>query len=76
MKDVHLLPFVYCLRIVTFQKRSDAYNISLVLDTNGLKNARTGNGYHHPDRPVEIPQGMDSYPAILTYPNVSKAKIT
>ncbi|PVD32126.1 hypothetical protein C0Q70_07554 [Pomacea canaliculata] len=62
-------PEDYFSKIVTFQKRSDAYNISLVLDTNGLKNARTGNGYHHPDRPVEIPQGMDSYPAILTYPN-------
>ncbi|KAK7091804.1 KICSTOR subunit 2-like [Littorina saxatilis] len=61
-------PEDYFARIVAFHKKCDAFNISLVLDTNGLGDLYQGPGYHHPDRQACIPQGMDSYPAILSYP--------
>ena len=67
--DVGLSTFLP--RIVAFHKKCDAFNVSLVLDTNGLGDTYQGPGYHHPQRVPSSPQGMDSYPAILSYPGVS-----
>ncbi|XP_076437550.1 KICSTOR subunit 2-like [Babylonia areolata] len=61
-------PEDYFSRIVAFHRRCDPFNISLVLDTHGLSQPFMGHGYHHPQRPASTPQGMDSYPAILSYP--------
>ena len=62
--------FVYTLRIVTFQKKSDALNISLVFDAHGIEDLVKGHGYHHPNKVTEPPKGLDSYPAIFSYPMV------
>ena len=58
-------------RIVTFQRKTDAYNISLVLNTQASGINFQGLGYHFPSALTEPPTGMDSYPAIFSYPNVS-----
>ncbi|KAL8572159.1 hypothetical protein ACOMHN_057834 [Nucella lapillus] len=62
-------PEDYFTRMVVFHKKCDPYNISLVLDTSGLSSPQgVTHGYHHPHRPLPAPQGMDSYPAILSHP--------
>lgn len=61
-------PEDYFSRIVMFHKKCDPFNISLVLDTNGLATPYQGPGYHHPGRSPVVPLGMDSFPAVLSYP--------
>ncbi|CAH1772805.1 unnamed protein product [Owenia fusiformis] len=56
-------------KIVTFHKKSDVFNVSIILDVNGLEGIYKGPGYHHPDRIMESPRGLDSYPAVFSYPN-------
>ncbi|XP_072029268.1 KICSTOR subunit 2-like [Amphiura filiformis] len=63
------LPVEYYAKVVAFQKRSDAFNISLVFDTHGSEETYKGHGYHHPESIVEPPKGLDSYPAVFSYPN-------
>ncbi|KAL4218393.1 hypothetical protein ACF0H5_023129 [Mactra antiquata] len=58
----------YHAKITAFQKKTDALNVSLVLDTQGLDHVYTGPGYHYPDSQVEAPKGLDSFPAIYSYP--------
>ncbi|XP_064652423.1 KICSTOR subunit 2-like isoform X2 [Lineus longissimus] len=55
-------------RITTFQKKSDAVNISLVFDVHGIEDLYNGPGYHHPNKFSEKPKGLDSYPAVFAYP--------
>ena len=62
---------LHFFRIVQFQRRSDATNISLVLDVNGLEEMYKGPGYHHPKKLTESLTGRDSYVAVVTYPGVS-----
>ncbi|XP_072180250.1 KICSTOR subunit 2-like [Diadema setosum] len=69
------LPIDYYSKIVAFQKKTDAYNISLVLNTQGLGIAFQGLGYHFPDDQMQPLTGMDSYPAIFSYPNERPAHL-
>ncbi|OWF49740.1 UPF0536 protein C12orf66 homolog [Mizuhopecten yessoensis] len=54
-------------KIVTFQRKSDAMHVSLVLDTQGIHRCK-GSGYHFPKKYSEEPKGLDSFPAIFAYP--------
>lgn len=58
----------YVARVIAFQKKTDAFNVSVVLDSQGLDGVYKGPGYHHPDKPVDQPTGLESYPAIYSYP--------
>ncbi|GIY41564.1 KICSTOR complex protein C12orf66 homolog [Caerostris darwini] len=57
----------YFSKIVSFQKKYDCACVTIVLDTNGLDDY-TGHGYCHPDKICETPKGLDSFPAIVSYP--------
>ena len=61
----------FIFRITAFQKKTDALNVSLVLDISGIEDKYMGAGYHHPDKRVETPTGVDSFPAVFSYPGVS-----
>ncbi|XP_041482961.1 KICSTOR complex protein C12orf66 homolog [Lytechinus variegatus] len=63
------LPIDYYNKIVAFQRKTDAFNISLVLNTQASGINFQGLGYHFPSEMTEPPTGMDSYPAIFSYPN-------
>ncbi|XP_038051706.1 KICSTOR complex protein C12orf66-like [Patiria miniata] len=58
----------YYTKIALFQKKSDALNISLVFDTRGSEGTYKGHGYHHPNSFCEPPKGLDSYPAVFSFP--------
>ena len=60
-------------RMAHFHKKTDAFCTTLVYDTNDLPDEHQykGPGYHHPLRPCERLSGLDSYPAIFSYPGVS-----
>lgn len=60
-------PDDFVTRIQTFHKKSDACHVSLVLNTHGLERVFPG-GYQYPGRLVETPQGLDTFPAIFSYP--------
>ena len=62
--------FFPIFRIQTFQRKADARAVSLILDVNGLESFR-GPGYVHPNKPFEVPKGLDSFPCIFTSPEVS-----
>ncbi|GFO33338.1 upf0536 protein c12orf66 [Plakobranchus ocellatus] len=55
-------------KIHTFQKKSDAQCIYLVLESQGLNSQVKEGGYHHPKKYMEKPQGMETYPPIFAYP--------
>nr|XP_053639073.1 KICSTOR subunit 2-like [Cherax quadricarinatus] len=57
----------YVSKIQSFQRRSDAVSVCLVFEAAGVEHYR-GAGYHHPEESVPPPKGLDSYPAIFTYP--------
>ncbi|XP_013779618.1 KICSTOR complex protein C12orf66 homolog isoform X2 [Limulus polyphemus] len=56
-------------KLLSYHRRSDALFVALVFDTHGLENYK-GPGYHHPNKLVEPPKGLDSYPTIVCYPAV------
>ncbi|XP_055328186.1 KICSTOR subunit 2-like [Paramacrobiotus metropolitanus] len=56
----------YYSKIATFQRKSDASHICLVLDTNGMD--YRGPGYRFPGAEIEKPTGLDTYPVIFSYP--------
>lgn len=63
----------YYQKIVTFQRKTDAYSISIVFDTHGNHlDMFNRHGYHHPARIAERPMGLDSFPAIFYYPASEK----
>jgi hypothetical protein len=59
-------------RIATFHKRADSSYICLMLDTRGLAESYKGPGYHLPHVKIDMPTGIHSYPAIFSYPTVSR----
>ncbi|XP_064597265.1 KICSTOR subunit 2-like [Liolophura sinensis] len=61
-------------KIVSFHKKSDATNVSLVLDIQGIESTYKGPGYHHPHKQTELPKGLGSYPAIFSYPSERPAQ--
>ena len=65
----HLVTQNHFQRIQAFQRKADARAVSLILDVNGLESFR-GPGYVHPNKLVDIPKGLDSYPCIFTSPDV------
>lgn len=58
----------YVSKIQSFQRKSDAVSVCLVFEAAGVEDYR-GAGYHHPQESVSAPKGLDSYPAIFSYPN-------
>ncbi|MPC52360.1 UPF0536 protein C12orf66 [Portunus trituberculatus] len=58
----------YVSKIQSFQRKSDAVSVCLVFEAAGIDDYR-GAGYHHPQESVSTPKGLDSYPAIFSYPN-------
>lgn len=63
----------YCHKIATFYKKSDAVCVELLFDAFGDESYYE-HGYRHPDRSVEVPKGIDSYPAIYFYPSTYQEK--
>ena len=65
------LYFLFCsCRIAAFIRRSDAYNVSMLLDTHNL-DFYQGHGYHLPQDVKEKPYGLGAFPAIFSFPGVS-----
>ena len=64
--------FIHLFRIASFARRADVSYVCLILDTRGLADTYKGPGYHLPHVKVELPTGIHSYPAVFTYPNVSR----
>ena len=40
------------------------------MDISGIEDKYKGPGYHHPEKEVEISTGVDSFPAMFSYPGV------
>ncbi|KAK3855311.1 hypothetical protein Pcinc_038276 [Petrolisthes cinctipes] len=57
----------YVSKIQSFQRKTDAASVCLVLEAGGLEGYQ-GPGYHHPNQPDITPKGLDSYPTIFTFP--------
>ncbi|KAL5013323.1 hypothetical protein ScPMuIL_007593 [Solemya velum] len=62
-------------KIIIFQKKCDAKNISLVLDIQGIEESYKGPGYHYPNKICEPPKGLDCYPAIFSYPQEKPSSV-
>lgn len=58
----------FVARLMTFQRRSDAHYVSLVLDVQSLGSSYISPGYNHPEKNHTTPQGLDSFPSIFSYP--------
>ncbi|KAK3087218.1 hypothetical protein FSP39_003233 [Pinctada imbricata] len=64
----------FVTRIHTFQKKSDAYHVSLVLDSQDVEGQGSPTaGYTLPDRVIEAPTGLDSFPVIFSCPGEKPA---
>ncbi|KAG7168760.1 KICSTOR complex protein C12orf66-like [Homarus americanus] len=50
-----------------YVSKSDAASVCLVFEAAGVEDYQ-GAGYHHPEESMPPPKGLDSYPAIFTYP--------
>lgn len=57
----------YIGRVAAFIRRSDAYNVSMLLDTNNM-DLYQGHGYHLPQDIKETPSGLGAFPAIFSFP--------
>ncbi|XP_050713043.1 KICSTOR subunit 2-like isoform X2 [Eriocheir sinensis] len=58
----------YVSKIQSFQRKSDAVSVCLVFEAAGIEDYQ-GAGYHHPQELLPAPKGLDSYPAIFSYPS-------
>ena len=70
--------FKFLFRIQQFQRKSDAFCVAIVFDTNNLpaKYEYEGVGYQFPaETKAATPTGLDTYPAIFTFPEVFKHSI-
>lgn len=56
-------------RIAAFIRRSEAFNVCMVLDTREL-DPYQGHGYHLPLDIKETPSGVGAFPAIFSFPGV------
>ncbi|XP_064480136.1 KICSTOR subunit 2-like [Ornithodoros turicata] len=63
----------YCQRIAMFHKWTDALCMVLLFDAVGVESYYE-HGYRHPDHNVEVPKGIDNYPAIYYYPSTYQEK--
>ncbi|XP_076033388.1 KICSTOR subunit 2-like [Oratosquilla oratoria] len=57
----------YVLKIQSFQRKTDAAYFSIVFEAAGVDDYQ-GPGYHYPSRTSVPPKGLESYPAIFSYP--------
>eukprot|EP00794_Sanderia_malayensis_P011882 gene11882-13115_t len=57
----------YFTKLSTFIKKSDALNVSLILDTTSMERV-SGHGYTLPNIQREKPSGIEMYPAIVSLP--------
>lgn len=57
----------YVGRIAAFIRRSEAFNVCMVLDTRELDSYQ-GHGYHLPLDIKETPSGVGAFPAIFSFP--------
>jgi len=57
----------YVGRITAFIRRSDAFNVCMLLDTHGMEPYQ-GHGYHLPQDIKETPSGLGAFPAIFSFP--------
>lgn len=57
----------YVGRIAAFIRRSEAFNVCMVLDTREL-DPYQGHGYHLPLDIKETPSGVGAFPAIFSFP--------
>lgn len=57
----------YVSKIQSFVRKSDASSVCLVFEATGVEDYQ-GAGYHHPEEHVQPPKGLESYPAIFSYP--------
>lgn len=57
----------YVSKIQTFVRKTDASSVCLVFEAAGVEDYQ-GAGYHHPEELVQPPKGLESYPAIFSYP--------
>ena len=74
--SICVLIIICCLlsllhRITAFIRRSDAFNVCMLLDTH-LLDSYQGHGYHLPNDKNELPSGLGAFPAIFSFPGVSK----
>ncbi|XP_078382047.1 KICSTOR subunit 2-like [Oculina patagonica] len=57
----------YVGRITAFIRRSDAFNVCMLLDTHQLEPYQ-GHGYHLPHDIKEKPSGLGAFPAVFSFP--------
>ncbi|KAJ7361732.1 hypothetical protein OS493_014372 [Desmophyllum pertusum] len=57
----------YIGRITAFIRRSDAFNVCMLLDTHQLEPYQ-GHGYHLPHDVKEKPSGLGAFPAVFSFP--------
>ena len=74
-RSLQIFTFALSSRITTFIKKSDAFNVSLVLDTNSMSDVCSGHGYFLPNIERDRPTGMDTYPAIVSLLDVSLSSV-
>ncbi|XP_065062984.1 KICSTOR subunit 2-like [Rhopilema esculentum] len=56
----------YFAKITTFIRKSEAFNVSLILDTTTMDHVAPGHGYFLPNIEHERRTGKDTYPAIVS----------
>ncbi|EDO29135.1 predicted protein [Nematostella vectensis] len=57
----------YIAKITAFQRRSDALNVSVLLDARGL-DSYSSDGYHFPQDKRDQPAGLGAFPAVVSFP--------
>ncbi|XP_074656671.1 KICSTOR subunit 2-like [Tubulanus polymorphus] len=55
-------------KLTTFQKKTDAFNVSLVFDVHGIEDLYHGSGYAHPSKYCDPPKGLELFPTIFSCP--------
>ncbi|ELT92245.1 hypothetical protein CAPTEDRAFT_174615 [Capitella teleta] len=65
----------FLAKIATFQRKSDATCVSLILELTEMDEAYHGPGYHHPKKITDKPTGVDNFPAIFTFPGEKPDKL-
>ena len=63
----------YIAKMTNFQRKTDAYSVSLILDTSSKENVYKGHGYFMDNTLVDPPTGINSYPSVVSIPeNIPK----
>lgn len=63
----------YVAKLMSFQRKTDAHSVSLVLEASSKEKVFKGHGYHMDNTLIEAPTGINSYPSVVSIPeNMSK----